>query len=484
MIRFNLVDKKLEIFRDEEEKSFIEITLISSTITNKFFIVTTFIENVSKNCPGFDDWFVNFLEEYTTVIEKFHVVEKNVPVIKSYVDQYLKIKNIDFGQFVDESKAKKSSILFSVDEIEKIIKLSCYLKIYSLFFNSVNLKLDQRLHKKIYNDFASEVLNSEVINKIFNIIKTKTFRYNLTDKYMWDYIKMIQCKSIDVHVIEIFNFIMNSILILCEEDKNPIIYFVSVVQESINWFLRSVYKGQIVYDDTISTEDIHGSNIDNLKTYAYNDTLGRLKGVAFEQIYDNLERSAILLFPVNQESASDKSIVDFQNRLSKIEHISPLCDSLVYPVLSHITGIPYVHFKTLEPDHAIVLSVYTQNLLRKVFKITEFRNLFSLLSYYPKKDIALATTYKVKMMDDFIKTTQKYDNFFGFKSKLLFGNMLGYFIGRISRVEFSSIFDGNELAGIPLSKIESEMIQFYTMLFSGKLDSDFEKMKLLMYQDF
>jgi hypothetical protein len=88
------------------------------------------------------------------------------------------------------------------------------------------------------------------------------------------------------------------------------------------------------------------------------------------------------------------------------------------------------------------------------------------------------------MMDDFIKTTQKYDNFFGFKSKLLFGNMLGYFIGRISRVEFSSIFDGNELAGIPLSKIESEMIQFYTMLFAGQFDQEFDSMKYLMYKDF
>ena len=58
MIRFNLVDKKLEIFKDEEEKSFLEITLISSTITNKFFIVTNFIENVSKNCPDFDEWFM------------------------------------------------------------------------------------------------------------------------------------------------------------------------------------------------------------------------------------------------------------------------------------------------------------------------------------------------------------------------------------------------------------------------------------------
>jgi len=482
MIRFNLEEKKLKIFNDEQ--LLLTTNLISSTITNKYFIVTNFIENVSKTCNGFDKWFINFLSEYTTEVERYAVIEKNIPIIKEFVDEYLKQRGIDSTQFVDESKAKKASILFTADEIEKIIRLSCYLKIYSLFFNSDDLKLDARLHKKVYNEFANEVLNSEVVTKIFNIIKTKTFRYNLTDKYMWDYIKMIQCKSIDVHVIEIFNFIMNSILILCEEDKNPIIYFVSVVQESINWFLRSVYKGQIVYDDTISTEDIHGSNIDNLKTYAYNDTLGRLKGVAFEQIYDNLERSAILLFPVNQESASDKSIVDFQNRLSQIEFISPLCDSLVYPVLSKITGIPYVHFKTLEPDHAIVLSVYTQNLLRKIFKITEFRNLFSLLSYYPKKDIAIATTYKVKMMDDFIKTTQKYDNFFGFKSKLLFGNMLGYFIGRISRVEFASIFDGNELAGVPLSKIESEMIQFYTMLFAGKFENEFDNMKRLMYKDF
>jgi len=483
MIRFNLADKKLDIFKDEKEK-ILSINLISSTITNKFFIVTTFIENVSKTCPGFDEWFCNFLDEYTSVVERYVVIQKNIPIIKSYVDQYLNVANIDYNQFVDESKAKKTSILFSAEEIKKIIQLSCYLKIYSLFFNSVDLKLDQRLHKSVYNEFAAEVLNSEIVNKIFTIIKTKTFRYNLTDKYMWDYIKMVQCKSIDVHIIEIFNFIMNSILILCEEDKNPIIYFVSVVQESINWFLRSVYKGQIVYDDTVSTEDIHGANIDNLKTYAYNDTLGRLKGIAFEQIYDNLERSSILLFPSNQETVSDKSIIEFQNRISEIEFISPLCDSLIYPVLSVVTSIPYIHFKTLSPDHAIVLSVYTQNLLRKVFKITEYKNLFSLLSYYPKKEIAVATTYKVKGMEDLIKVSQSVNSFFGFKSKLLFANILGYFIGRISRVNFVNIFDGNELTGVPLSKIESEMIQFYTMLFGGKLDEEFNKMKKLIYQDF
>ena len=484
MIRFNLADKKLKIFKDEEENQILEINLISSTITNKFFIVTTFIENVSKTCEGFDDWFCNFIEEYSSAVERYPIIEKNIPIIKSYVDAYLKERNIDSNQFVDESKAKKTSILFTAEEIEKIIKLSCYLKIYSLFFNSIDLKLDQRLHRRVYNEFALDVLNSEIVNKIFNIIKTKTFRYNLTDKYMWDYIKMVQCKTIDVHIIEIFNFIMNSILILCEEDKNPIIYFVSVVQESINWFLRSVYKGKIVYDDTVSTEDIQGSNVENLKTYSYNDTLGRLKGIAFEQIYDNLERSSILLFSANQDTVSDKSIIDFQNRISKIEYISPLCESLVYPVLSKVTKIPYVHFKSLSPDHAIVLSVYAQNLLRKVFKITEYRNLFSLLSYYPKKDMAVATTYKVKTMDDFIKVSESVNSFFGFKSKLLFGNMLGYFIGRISRVNFVNIFDGNELEGVPLSRIETEMIQFYTILFAGKFEEEFEKMRKLMYSDF
>lgn len=483
MIRFSLAEKKLDIFKDDEKIT--TINLNSGTVTNKYHIVMDFIENISKTNPAFDEWFYNFLTDYITEIEKFQLLENNTTKIKEFVNNYIKERNIDYSLFVDESKAKKTSILFSIDEIEKIIKLSGYLKIYSIISNS-DLKLDQRLHKKIYNEFAKEVLDSEAITKIFNIIKTKTFRYNLTDKFMWDYIKMIQCKDIDNHIIEIFNFIMNHILILCEEDKNPIIYFVSVIQESINWFLRSVYKGTVVYDDTINSEDIHSSNVDNLKTYSFNDTLGRLKVVSFTKIYDNLERSSILLFPLNQENSMiDKSIIYFQNRLSKIEFVSPFCDSLVYPILSKITSIPYNHFKTLSPDHAAVLSVYTQSLLRKIFKISEYKNLFSLLSYYPENEVAVDSTYKVKAMDEFIEISQSINNFYGFKSaKLLPGKMLGYFIGRILRVEFVNIFDGNKLPGIPLSRIESEMIDFYSKFFANQFEDKFIEMKKFMDEDF
>ena len=139
----------------------------------------------------------------------------NIDFIKKFSDEYiLKFRNIDFDKFVDVSKAKKNSILFSVDEVGKIIRLSGYLKIYSILSNAENLKLDSRLHKKVYSLLSSDI-SPDLVYKIFNIIKTKTFKYSYTDRYMWEYIKTVQCKTIDNHVIEIFNFIMDSILVLC-----------------------------------------------------------------------------------------------------------------------------------------------------------------------------------------------------------------------------------------------------------------------------
>jgi len=482
MIHFQQTDnKKITVLNNNEPIVTLEVH--ASTVTNKFYIITNFIENMSKHSKKFTKWFVDFLREYQNDSEKYPIIVKNIPIIKQFVDDYLKYRNIDYSQFVDESKAKKTSILFMPDEIERIIKLSSYLKIYAIISNT-NLKLDQRLHKEIYNSFAEELNNSETMYKIFNVVKTKTFRYNMTDKYMWDYIKMVQCKSIDVHVMEIFNFIMNSIIILCEEDKNPITYFVGVIEESVKWFLRSVYKGSIIYDDSIQTEDIQSSNIDNVRTYAYNDTLERLKGIAYNQLYDMVEKPSILLFNNNEnENEKDRAVQELQNRISHVEFISPLCEYLVYPILAKITGVPYSHFKTLSPENSIVLSVYTFNLLKRVFR-NDYKNLFSLLLFYPGKIPSLITTYKCKNMELFVNCANAIKNFFGFNTKLLLGNMLSNFVGKISRSDFYNIIDGKKVSGVPLSKIESEMIQFYILLFSGNMDEELEKMKKFMYLDF
>jgi len=450
----------------------------ASTVTNKYFIIARFIERVSEQCLGFDKWFMGWLEDCYDEEKRPETIVDSIHTIKEFCNLYLQQRNVDYSSFVDETKVKKNSIFFTAIEIEKIIKLSSYLKVYSIVSNSEDFKLGQKLHKEVYNKIASDMIDTEIIKKIYDVVKTKTFRYNMTDKYMWDYIKNVQCKDIGIHVVEIFNFIMNHILVLCEEDKNPITYFVGVIDESVKWFLRSVYKGSIVYDDSISTEDIQGINSDNLKTYSYNDTLGRLKQIAHGRINELVQKQSTM----TMDSVSDKVLIEFNDRLATIEFISPLCETLVFPILSKITGIPYMHFKTLSPEHSVILSVYVQELLKKVFG-AEYKNLFTLLNFYPLKSPSIATTYKIKSIHEYLNTQTK-DSFFKLDARKVQYDLLCQFVGRISRVDFCNILDGRKLGGIPLSKIESDVIKFYSEFFSGHLEDKFKEMEKLLNADF
>lgn len=473
--------KKWEMKLGEEV---VELSLKSSSVTNKFNIVTDFVLSVNTVLGvEFENWFFNFIKNYDNV-DDINYLTENINTLKQHIDNYFEIQNTDYSSFVDRSKVKKGTILFEPAEIRKILISSGYLKLYSFISDRQGIELSNSNHKKIYNMFVEEIMNTDVVYKIFNIVKTKVYKYNLTDRYMWEYIKMIQCKSIDVHTVEIFNFIMNQILILCEEDKNPITYFVGVIEESVKWFLRSVYKKTVVYDDSVSTEDIHGLNVDNLKTYSYNDTLGRLKGVAYEYIYKEIDKTVPLSVDNNNEI--DKNLAEFQQRVHDIEFISPLSDCLVFPLLSRITDIPYFHFKTLSPEHSMVLSVYLQKLLHQVFK-NEYADMFSMLNFYPTTTPAVATTYKIKNVTNdtgFVNVQSKTNNFFGFQTKILPYKIISYFVGRTSRVNFFNIFDGKPYGGIPLSRIESNMVKFYTLYFSGQLDDKIEELSKLVDLDF
>ena len=459
----------------------IKLFLSPSSITNKFFIVTKFIERVAEHCgEGFGDWFMKFLSDCQDPEKRPKTVVDSIQQIKDYVNDYMDSNGVDYTQFVDVSKIKKNSILFQPEEIHKILQLSCYLKIYSVIFNSEKLKLGQSLHREVYNKMASEIVETDVVRKIYDVIKTKTFRYNLTDRFMWEYIKNVQGKDIGVHIIEIFNFIMNNILVLCEENKNPITYFVGVIDESVKWFLRSVYKGSIVYDDSVSTEDIQGINTDNLKTYSYNDTLGRLKSIAYEKIYEQLQRQSTMTM---EKIDDDEFIVSFHERASGINYTSPLCETLVFPLLSQMTKIPYHHFKTLSPEHAAILAVYIQTLMRTVLG-TEYKHMISLLNFYPLRSPSISTTYKIKAVHDYINIQQEILNFYGFNTKILPHNLLCHYVGRVSRVDFCDILTGNKMGGIPLSKIEQDMIRFYTLYFAGNMQEVIDEMTKIMNADF
>jgi hypothetical protein len=470
--------KQWKFINDEDE---VKVFMMASSITNKFYLITEFIDRVSKYCgEDFDNWFIKFLKDCKDEENRSESIINNIDQLKKFVDNYLKFKNIDFSQFVDKSKAKKNTILFEPDEIEKIITLSSYLKIYSVISNSENLRPSQTLHREAYNKIAGDIIEEGIIKKIHEVIKTKTYRYNLTDKFMWEYIKNVQGKDIGTHILHIFNFIMNQILVMCEEDKNPITYFVGVIDESLKWFLRSVYRGAIVYEDSISTEDVQGINVDNLKTYSYNDTIGRLEMIALTKLYDKLEKESSVLM---ERKDSDELTVEFDKRVENIEFISPLTETLVYPILAQMTKIPYSHFRTVSPKGAAIISTYMQDLFRKVFD-QEYKYLFSLLNFYPKKNPSISTTYRVKSIHEYIDVQQSTKNFYGFKTKILPHTLLCHYVGRISRVNFENILDGREIGGIPLSKIESDMIKFYTKYFAGEHKNEIKQMIRLMNSDF
>ena len=508
----------LIIFKDEKE--IVRLTQIPSTITNKYYIIEKIITDISKEFgEEFDNWFETLLSDYqefnyesellsmddietdeltdnitldyqreNTKLKvkktRYDVLYDNIPSIVYYINNYMKIKKFDFSQFVNRSKSNATSIFFDEIDMENILKFSGYLKIYSLFSTSVELKLDQKFHKKIYNKLLEVAIpeDSEVITKIMTIIKTKTYRYNLTDKFMWEFIKTINCKETDDHIIEIFNFIMTNILILSEFDKNPITYFVSVTNESIKWFLRSAYKGSIVYENEISTEDIHSSNINNLMTYAYNDTLGRFKKICANKVYDIIESKSTIYF---NEDQRDLEMTEFQNRMSSIEETSPICDILTYPIISHILEIPYEYVKTLKAnsDDSTIISIYINYMLNKVFK-GEYDDFFKLLMYYPTQEPPEFTTYKIKDVGFFVNHQKEIQNFYNYKTIIIIYHILSNLVGRVSRIAQKNAFTGNKIVGIPLSKIEKEIIIFYSSYFSGGMEEKLNEMKELVLKDF
>ena len=89
------------------------------------------------------------------------------------------------------------------------------------------------------------------------------------------------------------------------------------------------------------------------------------------------------------------------------------------------------------------------------------------------------TTYKIKNMSCYVNTADEKDSFFGFKNKILQGDLIKFFIGKVSRVNFVNSITNKDLNGIPLTKLEEEMILFFTSYFAGELNCKFEEMKKL-----
>jgi len=535
MLNYNLSENKKVITIEEQESGRkIEYALGGSiSILNKFEFIIDLSRDMSSNDgmgKEYSKWLFDVLHDYesaylkdmqkikddeekrkkliesgninksidNTVIDdtlnhRYNLLKDNIEKIKYFVDKFYSSIEFDFSQFATfEKRSKKLSskaILFNKDDIKNVLYVSSYMKIYCLISYSTKHALGINLHRQIYNELIADFIESDVVEKIYNIVKTKTYKYNMTDKAMWEYLKNFQGKSIDAHIGETFNFLLNNILVFCEYNKNPITFMVIVIDNNSRWVLHSIYVHNIQYEGNLSTEDIHTITSDNLKTYAYNQSLGQLKSLAYMKIEKQVEQDILAKnLEIDDESKIESmisnEIVDINNRIDSIDKHSPIHHCLTFPLISKICDIPYYHMKTIDAKHACVLSLYLRQLLSEVFG-QRYSNFFDILTYGAKSESAVSTTFIIKSGVQFCNLANNHE-FYTFKSKTkIMNKLICHFIGVLSRNKdgYRNLMptDDNEKlfkTSFPISKIEPEIIEFFIYFWDNVFDDQIQKMRM------
>jgi len=525
--------RQYDIFINDEK--IVSLDIEFGSVSNKFFIVTEFLEDCSKKLGSeFDDWFKKLILDYINTSEykikltnilsvlykkylenqqslnllleeleklkidnniiNYDIVEAKIQDIKNLInkkindnnisidriknefkeliqfinnhnqevlidntdkiiyfcDKYINLLNIDFNSFINKKKRSKTSIFFNAKEIEKLIKTTYYLKIYSIFNKDKNLKLNHISHKIIYNKLISNI-SQNIITKIFNIITSKINKYHTTDKYMWEYIRVNFCKSTDFHIMHIFNWIMDSILLLCKADQNPITFLTSVIDNAVQWILRNTYETTATYTDNITTEDINYiSGKDRLMNYAYDDTLSKLVAITDTII----------------QKKYNINIENYREAIKELKNIPISSKYITFPFLSKTLEIPYKHFTTLPCDHCYRLNFLFHYLLSNEF-IKNYPTLNKILIYYTKPKNNKKISYTIENIEFFYK---QFGLFLTTKNTTFMKTIIEFIMNNFNHVNFYTFknpgfkapFDNNII-----KQIETDLIDLYCKYFSN-----------------
>ena len=459
MIKFVKTEKRqYTIFNEigDTTTEVINLELQFSPITNKFEKLTEFIEDCSaKIGQPFDDWYIKFLTDYKNSKYDYAIVKDNIEQLQKFSDEYVELCGINFNDYINKSKVSRNSIFFDAADIKKIIQVSNYLKLYFVISQDTVLRLPSKFHKEIYNYLVEKITSCNIVYKLFKIVSSKTYEYNHSDKYMWDYIKTIYCKTTDMHIMSIFNFIMNNIIVTCSTESNPIPYLISVIDESIKWILKNIYKDAIVYSETVNTQDVYTiQGKDNLNSYAHNDTIGKLLIIA----YNKLEENGI------------EDIDKFKMTVSQMKEISLFANYVTYPILSKVLDIPYRHFLTIPVSNSYLLNILVHSYLPEEFK-DKFPTISKMLLFHNTDRPITKTTYKIKNIKEFLDT---FGTFLTFKNNMAAYDIYSSIIGKLSRNTYVSFLNERKITNFPLAKLEIDIIKFYNDYFNDRLNDTFD----------
>jgi len=456
---------------DHEEnrrKNIASLKLTPSSITNKFDIIKDTFSDVSRNVPRFVPWFVKLIKKYKESGYNSELVLDEVPMFLEISQEYIDSKDIPFDSFVDLSKASKTSIIFKVPDIKQLALTSMCLKLYSIFCYDNEMRPTDNVHKLIYSGFIQGCQDVGTVSKIYQTMKSRTYRSSITDRYMWDLIKMMVVETPESYTLLLFNFLMNNLLVTVDITSNPIPYFVSVTDKSIDWMMRSIYKDKVIYGEAFGgSDDIYGSSVtkENLHILCCNDVIGKAAAAGMAVLEEEYQ-------------IDDEEFIAIRDRLDKLNILSVSMKCVILPIASKVLEIPYNYLLAAPPKHIMLIGILLYHCSRDNLD-SRFPVIAEFLSACPTNvnSVVTRSSYKIKGLE--LVLNNKTDKPFGFASGSLRFDILSCICGILtaSKKDLVSLLSGKRLNKINYSDLESDVIFFFSELYSNKLDPMFDKMR-------
>ena len=450
----------------DKEPMKIEVQLVQHSLSNRFEIVQDIFSEMNQLVPEFSDFYFKLLTSYTKSGFDPQIPLKKAKSVVKFAKKYIDNKNIDFSQFVNKNKKTKTSIFFDEKDIYSIGVVSTCLKLYSIFYCDYYYRIPENILKEIFDIFMQDCKINGTVDKIFEVIKARTYRSTITDKYMWVLIKSTIQETPDTTVMSVFNFFISNLLSLLNIEQNPVHYLVKISDDAIKWLMSEIYKEKVLYDDNYADE-LNSTNAskDMFYNYCCTDVINKYIKIALEKIKIEF-------------NMSDDEFVDFNERLDDIKYIDLSMKLFNIPLISKSFDIPFKHLLKSSPKHIALLSLLIYTLSKDTI-VKEYPILSNFLLTYSKIEnfILFKSSYKIRNIDSIIQNTTPV---FGVNSKKLKYELLSTIIGTLnsSKKNLYLLENGKKLNSITYFDLETDCIEFYTKLYSNKLSDYFNNIEI------
>jgi hypothetical protein len=492
MLLLKKIEKRKWSFNEVDENNNFKRCIIildfsQSSITNKFEIIVDLMNDMGEKLPGFSEWFEKLFSDYVDGRYNSEILLAEKEKFATFSRLYIDSLNINFSEFSNIEKSSKTSVMFKEEDIKAIAISSTSLKLYSIFWfgfektkkwndsenkwedDKIYLKLPDNIHREFYKTLVQPCIDAETTIKMFQLIRSRIYRSSITDRYMWDLIKMAISETPETYVMTVFNFLMINMLSTLSPLRNPVPFLVSIIDDSIRWLMRTIYKDKVIYGEAFSgSDDIYGSSIskDSFYVYCCNDVVGKAAKAGM-QILEDVYR------------LNDDEFDKLRDRIDIVDVLTPPMKILTLPIASKVFEIPYKYLTTCIPKHSLLMGIFLHHLSKGILDecfplITEF--LITAPTEKDMKFISTKSSYKIRNLEFIINN---HSPVFGFSSKSLKFYIMNNICGVLSasKKNLISVITGKPLKKIPYVSLEEDVIKFYTLLYSNQLENMFSQMR-------